>query len=605
MGAAMQNQRQHRMTDVYALVKAGVPLDAARSEVAAISGRLHGAYPKDYSNAMRVTLTPWREVLVKNARPTLLILMAAVVLVLVVACANVGNLSLARLTRREKELAVRAALGASALRLRTELLTEHLALAFAGSALGLGVASVMLKVLVDYTARLTLRADAVELNGVVLVFALVIGTGAAIVFAWVPRLPAADGSGSQLAGAAGGGRSTMGQRQRGIQRILVVLQVGVSFVVLVGAGLLVRTFANLQAIAPGFDPTNVVSLRAPNVTGLNPVRSRAVFDDVTSRLRVYPGVVSVATTSRAPFEPGEIFPVFVKAQGSGLTGSTAPVQMLALTVSPDYFDTLKIRLRRGRLFGPQDAAHGQRVAVINETLARLAFNQADPIGRTIDWNEMEDTWTTPRTIIGVVSDVHEVGGSGTTLPTAYESSVQAPPGTALLVRTAGDPALVAREATAIIRRLDPKRPVLDVTTLQSASADRIAPSRLNATLFSGFAVLALSIAAVGIWGVLAFSVTQRTREFGIRMALGSGRGRILEGVLAEGLTLAGSGLAIGTVGAALMVRQLQAMLFDVAALDLRTFAAVGALLAAVAALASWVPAMRATRVDPNVALRSN
>jgi putative ABC transport system permease protein len=607
MSASMQGERQHRMTDVYALIKAGVPLDQARAEVGAIANRLHQTYPTDYpaGDGFGITLTPWRDVLVKNARPTLLILMGAVALVLLVACANVGNLTLARLIRREKELAVRAALGASPRRLRGQLLAEHLVLALTGSALGLGIASAALRLLVAYTARLTLRADAVQLNGVVLAFSLAVGVGTAVLFAWTPRLPSADGPTSALVAGASGSRTTMGRRQRRVQRALVATQVGVSFVVLVGAGLLARTFANLQGISPGFDATQVLSLHAPNLTRFTPDKNRLLFDELMGRLRTYPGVVAVATTSRAPYDTGEVFPLNVKAEGSRLDGSTAPLQMFALAVSADYFSTLKIPLIRGRTFGSEDSATASHTAVVNESMAKLAFGGADPIGRQIDWSFMAGSWKLPRTIIGVVRDVRELGGSGTVLPTVYESSVQAPTGSAVLIRTTGDPVLVSREATRLIHALDPKRPVTDVRTLESAAADQIAPSRLNATLFSSFALLALSIAAVGIGGVLAFSVTERTREFGIRMALGSGRAQIRTGVLREGLTLAGLGLIEGAIAAGLLARFLQSLLFDVTTLDVVTFATTAVVLAAVAAAASWLPAFRATQVDPNVALRAN
>lgn len=611
MGASMQNERSHRMTDVYALVKAGVPIDTARAEVTAIADRLHSAYPKDYPQAdgFSIRMTPWRDVLVKNARPTLLLLMGAVALVLLVACANVGNLTLARLIRRERELAVRMALGASPARLRAQLLAEHLVLALAGSALGVGLAWAALKALVDYTARMTLRADAIELNSVVLMFSLAIGVATAILFAWAPRLPASHASGIALAGGAVGGRTTMNRRQRHVQRSLVAMQVAVSFIVLVGAGLLVRTFANLQGISPGFDVGQVLSLRAPNSTQRTIEQSRAMFDDLIQQLRAYPGVVSVATTSRRPYEVGEVYPQFVKAEGTRLDGTTTPMQMFGVAVSNDYFATLKVPLVRGRTFGPEDNIHTTHTAIINQAMAKAAFGDVDPIGRTIDFNYMAAPWPptnppNPRTIVGIVHDVREIAGSDSVLPTIYESSEQSRPGTVILIRTTGDPATLGRDAAKLIHDMDPKRPVTDVRTLESAVANQIAPSRLNATLFSGFALLALSIAAVGIGAVLAFSVTQRTREFGIRMALGSGRSQILAGVLGEGLTIAGLGLLIGAITAVLLARLLSGLLFEVGALDVPTFAGVGLLLAAVAAAASWMPARRATRVDPNVALRA-
>src|SRR6185503_19712125 len=228
----------------------------------------------------------------------------------------------------------------------------------------------------------------------------------------------------------------------------------------------------------------------------------------------------------------------------------------------------------------------------------------DPIGRRIDWSFNGTSFTTPRTVVGVARDVRELGGHGGVLSTVYEPNTQAPQGSAVLIRTTGDPSLMAREATKIIHDMDPKRPVINVWTLETAAAERIAPSRLNALLFGGFALLALSIAAVGVGGVLAFSVSERTREFGIRMALGSNRWQILKGVLGEGMLLASFGLVAGAVAAVGLARYLQTLLFEVAPLDALTFAAVAAVLSAVAIAAAWLPARRATRVDPNVALRA-
>jgi predicted permease len=605
MGASMQNERSHRMTDVYALIKPGVSLDAARADVRAVADRLHSAYPADYpaDQGFQTTITPWRDVLVQRARPTLLILMGAVGLVLLVACANVGNLTLARLVRREREMAVRAALGATPVQLRSQLLIEHLILAVAGAALGVGIAWIARGGLADYAARLTLRADAVELNLVVLGFSLAVSAAAAILFAWAPRLPAAGTASSGAAGGSGA-RSTVGRTERRAQRLLVAAQVAVSFVVLVGAGLLVRTFINLQRVDPGFEAAEVLTVKAPNFTRLPADKNRALFDELSERMRAYPGMESVARASRIPFESVTINAMYLKTDVGRFTQLQPPVQMLPTVVSPSYFPTLRIPIVRGRNFAATDAPTGARVAIVNQSMARLLFGTDDPLGRQLQWSFDGKNWQVQREIVGVTKDIRELGGTQGVLPTIYDSDTQAPPGPGVLMRTRDQTPATPREVSKIVHELDPKRPVTTPTWLTSSAAERVAPSRLNATLFGGFAMLALTIAAIGVGGVLAFSVSERTREFGIRMALGSDRSGILLGVLKEGLVLAGSGLVIGIAGALLLSRVLEGLLFEVTPLDAATFAATGTMLALVAVGASWLPARRATRVDPSVALRA-
>jgi predicted permease len=607
MSASMQNERNHRMTDLYALVKDGVALDQARADVTAVSKRLHAAYPAEYPDArgFGVSLTPWREMLVRKARPTLLVLMGAVGLVLLVACANVGNLTLARLVRRERELAVRAALGATPAQLRQQLLAEHLVLAVAGSLLGIGIAAVAHGGLVDYTRRLTLRADALALNTVVLGFSLVIGVAAAILFAWTPRLPSPGTVSSSAAGAAGSQRLTAGRVERRAQRVLVAVQVAISFVVLVGAGMLVRTFVNLQHVDPGFSEAGVLVVNAPNMTRFPADRNRAMLDEITTRLSRFPGVESLATSSRAPFEAVSINALYLRTAEGRFSRPEPPVQLLTTIVSPSYFATLKIPILRGRAFGPEESPTGQRGLIINESLAKLAFGDRDPLNQRFEWSYDGSHWIPARTIVGVVRDVRELGGGQTVVPTAYDSSTQNSPGASILIRTADQSPAVGLEAVRLVHEQDPKRPVTDIAWLTQSAAERVAPSRLNAVLFAGFAVLALAIAAIGVGGVLAFSISERTREFGIRMALGADHRRILRGVLGEGLVLAAGGLVLGIAGALTLSRFLQGLLFEVTAFDTLTFVLTGTSLAAVALAAAWVPARRATKVDPNVALRAS
>jgi putative ABC transport system permease protein len=435
-----------------------------------------------------------------------------------------------------------------------------------------------------------------------------VAVAAAVVFAWAPRLPAAGAAASAAPASSSGLRSTIGRAERRAQRVLVAAQVGVSFVILVGAGLLVRTFLNLQNVDPGFNLENVVSLSAPNFTRLAADKNRALFEELTTKVSAIPGVESVATSTRAPFQPSTVPAQYIKTEGGLLDQPQSPTQLLPSAVSASYFETLKMPILRGRTFGLEDSLTAPRVVLINESMAKRAFGDADPLNRRIQSSFDGTTWTSPwRTIVGVVKDVRELGGGEQVLPTIYDSASQVGVGPAVLIRARGnaDALATARRAATLIHEMDPKRPVTDVRLLTDAAAERVAPSRLNATLFGSFAVLALLIAAIGVGGVLAFSVSERTREFGVRMALGANPTQILGGVLGEGLWLAGGGLIVGVVGALGLSQVLRGLLFEVHALDVLTFALMGGLLLLVALAASFVPARRATRVDPNVALRAN
>jgi predicted permease len=606
MSASMQNERSHRMTDVYALVKDGTPLEGARAELRAIARRLHASYPVDYPESMGydVTMTPWRDVLTTNARPTLLILMAAVMLVLAVACANVGNLTLSRLVRRERELAVRAALGAKPSDLRRQLLVEHLLLALAGAGLGILVARGLLDALVSYAARFTLRADAVSLNATVLGFSIGLAAAAAILFAWAPRLTVYRSLTPALASGTGAGGSTGGPKRRIAQRLLVLGQVATSFVLLAGAGLLVRSFAAVQRVEPGFTTSDVLTLRAPNFTRRNVDQNRALFDDVSSRLASFPGVVSVATASRVPFSDATIYTWQLRADGGDEANGDRRSPVVFNSVSPAYFDTLGVEIVRGRALAGSDIANTERAIVINQWLAKYVFGDADPVGRRLQWSFDGRRWEDWRTIAGVARDVRETGSRGEVVPSVYEAAAQTSAGPGLLIRIKGDPGPVAREAERAIHEIDPKRPVVDVTMLDAALAERVSPWRLNATLFGAFAALALVIAAVGIGAVLAFAVSQRTRDFGIRMALGAERTQILTSVLREGAVLAGAGIVLGWAAAYAMSGLLSNLLFGVAPHDAATYAGVAALLLLACLAASVVPARRATQAEPVIALRT-
>ena len=383
------------------------------------------------------------------------------------------------------------------------------------------------------------------------------------------------------------------------------MQIAISFVVLVGAGLLVRTFVNLQRVDPGFDATNVLVVNAPNMTRFPPDKNRLLMDEVMAGVQAVPGVQAVATSSRAPFDIVTVNPLYLRTAEGRFSQPDAPVQMLTTVVSPTYFATLRIPILRGRTFGTEDVPTGpqggadQRVA--REAGVRGQGSDQPAARVVVRRRELDCAANGRRRRQGRARARRRTHGR---CPPSSTPATQSSPGAALLIRTADASATAGREAARLIHDRDPKRPVTQIAWLTASAAERVAPSRLNATLFGGFAVLALTIAAIGVGGVLAFSISERTREFGIRMALGAEPVTILRGVLGEGLVLAGAGVVIGVLGALFLSRFLAGLLFEVTPFDTLTFAATCASLTLVALAAAWIPARRATRVEPTTALRA-
>ncbi|MEQ1857245.1 MAG: ABC transporter permease [Longimicrobiales bacterium] len=602
--ATMQDARTHRMTDVFARVREGVTTEAARAELLALSEAAHQTYPEAYPSHLGYTIeaAPWQEELTRDARPTLLILMGTVALVLVLACANVANLTLTRIVRRERELTVRAALGAGKGRLRRELLTENLVLALAGAGVGLVLASVGLDVLVQYTNRFTVRTGEISIDMTVLLFTAGVAIAVAVLLAWAPSLPGIHGLGN-AAGAAGGARGGVGLPRKHLQRLLVVSQLALSFTLLIGAGLLVRSLINLTRLDTGIDYENVVAMQAPNTTGLNQEENLLLMDQVVQEIIGFPGVRRAAHASRAPFESAALTQRTFRVEGLAEDGVVSPMGQVN-AVSPDYFLTVGVPITNGRSFTLADDRTSERVIVINEGMARDLFGAEEPINQRVAQQQFDGSWGDWMRIVGVAADTREYGLSVAGAHTIYRPALQAGAGAALIVRTTGPAGDLARRVTEIVRSMDADRPVDNVNTLSDLRADDVAPERLNAALFSSFAVLALLIAAIGVLGVLAFTVSQRTREFGVRMALGAQQKQVLGMVLREGVTLAIVAVVCGVVAAALLSRFLTDLLFGVRTMDPVTYLLVGVVLATVAVLAAWIPARRATRVDPMEALRA-
>ena len=603
--ATMQDQRNHRMTDIFARLAPGQSAEAAQAELKALQAPMIEQFPGVYPEAAGFDIASalWQDELTRDARSTFLILMGTVSLVLLLACANVANLTLTRIVRREKELAVRAALGAGKGRLRRQLLTENLVLSLGGAALGLVLAYSGLDLLVEYADRFTVRTGEIGIAVPVLFFTIGIAVAVAVLLAWAPSLPGVQGLGN-AAGAAGSARGVVGLSKKHLQRLLVVSQLSLSFTLLIGAGLMVRSLVNLTTLDTGIAYENVVTMQAPNTTGMPGPENLLLMDQVVEQIREFPGVRTVAHASRAPWSPNTVLrPLTVRVEGMDPEGMVSPMVQQNF-ISPQYFQTVGIALVAGRGFMTMDDASSDTVAVINERMAQDLFPNEDPINRRIAAQNFNGNWGGWTRIVGVAADTREYGLSVEGAHTIYRPAAQGFAGQSLIVSTSGEPGPLARRVAEIVGGLDADRPVDNVTTLSDLRAENVAPERLNATLFTAFAVLALVIAAIGVLGVLAFTVSQRTREFGVRMALGAERGRVLGMVLREGAALAGAALLVGSVAAATLSRFLVGLLYEVEATDPGTYLGVGVILGAVALLAAYIPAKRATRIDPMEALRS-
>ncbi len=574
-GASMLNERTHRMTDIFARLAPGQSVRSAQAELKSLSDGLHKQYPEAYpaSFGYTVTVDSWREELTRQAKPTLLVLTGAVALVLLLACANVANLTLTRLVRRERELSVRAALGAGVTRLRLELLADNLVLATAGAVLGLALASASRSLLVQYASRFTVRTDEIGINTTVLLFTLLVSTAVAALLAWTPRLPGTGGLGS-AAGAASSARGTAGLPRKQLQRGLVVSQLALCFTLLVGAGLMVRTLFNLSHVDPGLAYQSVVSVDVPTTGNRSMADNVAFMDNLTDRARHFPGVLNAAYTSRVPFTQTNLlrFAFRVEDREDGEVASPATTMT---TVSPTYFQTVGIRILRGRSFNGSDVTGAEPVVIINQSLARRLFPAQEAVGRRLAQQQGNGQWGPWQRIVGVTADTHEQDMTLAETNMLFKPVAQAFPGQSIVLRTAGDASPALKQLSGLVRQIDPERPVDNIRTLEGLRYEDLAPPRLNATLFIAFGALALLIAAVGVFGVLSFTVSQRTREFGVRMAIGARKEQVLQMVLREGGVLVALALIAGGIGAFALSHFLSGLLFRVAPGDAVTYSVVG------------------------------
>jgi putative ABC transport system permease protein len=582
---------------VFGRLRPGVTLAEAQHEMNVIAARTAEAQPA--SRGWGVRLVPLRDAVVRPVRPVLLSLVGAVGFLLLIACANVANLLLARATSRSKEIAVRLALGAGRGRVVRQLLVESVLLSLIGGALGLLLARAGLNALVALAPGNLPRAGNIAIDGRAVVFTLALAVVTGVVFGLAPALHAVGARGrlQETLKQSARGASEGGRRQR-LRAALVVGQVAIAVILLAGAGLLLRSFVGLLQVSPGFNPDNALTLRANLQDGIEARQRPAAFvERALEQMARLPGVRAAAVASRLPFlESDQTIPFSVVGRPP-LTAADRPLANL-YSVSPDYFRAMGIPLVRGRLFDGGDAAEARPVAIISDAIARRFFPGESAIGRSIDAHGV-------REIVGVVADVKTDRLDGAFSMQTYQPYAQAPSlRTQFVVRTAGAPEAQIPALRAAIARLDRRIPIYNVSTLATLVGDSIARQRFAMILFAVFSAVALLLAAIGIYGVMAYSVAQRRAEIGVRMALGAHAGQVLRLVFAQGGRLIAAGMLAGVIGALLLTRFLETLLHDLSAHDPLTFAAIIVLLALVAGAACLLPARSAARVSPMVALRS-
>jgi putative ABC transport system permease protein len=603
---------------VIARLAPGVTLEQARAEMRVIARRLAAAYP-DTNGDMSARVDPLLDRVVSGIKPTLLVLLGAVTFLLLVACANVANLLLARAATRRKEMAVRLALGASRTRLFRQVIVECIPLAGLGAAAGLFLAYAITQAVVALLPAGSIPAEAsIRIDGRVLLFSLALSLGATIVCASVGALPRSVRNSTALKDESRS--ATGGRERRRIGHALVVIEIALSLMLVAGAGLLIGSFYRLQQVSPGFTTNNVlrVQLTLPSTRYATSEQADAFYSDVLERFQRLPGVRAVGATSNAPFSgSGEGMP-FVR-EGSHYDSLQAVPNVQYSLVRGQYFRAMGIALRRGRVFDERDRAQSAAVVVVNETAVRRHFAGKDPLGQRVMLgipDNLNREGLLPKgisafpwaTVVGVVSDTRRWALNSEPQPEAYvpfAQGIKLPFFTHVqffALQTAAAPAAIASAVREQVWAVDRDQPIAGLMTLDEAVTGTLRQPRFSMLVLMAFASTAMLLAAIGIYGVMSYSVVQRTREVGIRMALGAEARDVLGTLMAEGLRLAIAGVVLGVIGALLMSRLLSTMLFQISPTDPVTFVSVATVLAAVALLACYVPARRATRVPPLTAL---
>jgi putative ABC transport system permease protein len=583
---------------VIARIKPGVTHERAEAEMKALAGRLALQYPEQNAGESAM-IVPLHEQVIGEVRPALLTLLAAVAMTVLIACANVANLLLVRGSVRRKELAIRAALGASRARLVRQMLVESLVLAMTGGIIGIGLAQLAIRPLQVLSAGTLPRVAEISIDLSVLGFAFAVSLLTGIVFGLAPAWQAA--SAALVDVLKDGGRGSHSPIGRWMRTGLLITEVALSMVLLVGAALLLRSFANVTGIDPGFRPDGVLTFRVslPNTAYRDGHQRMTFYDALTTRLEALPGVRGAGLVQNLPLK-GDYLLGF-ELQGKPPVKREDRPSANYRAISGRYFETLGIPLMRGRTFADRDKDGAPLVAIIDEAFARRYFPGEDPIGRGIDIGNGSDGFAE---IIGVVGSVRYDGLAAAPRPMMYAPLAQDGFGSMWVVaRTTGDPADLMTEARQVVRSLDPALPAYSMNTLEDVISESIAPRRFPMLLLGLFAAIAMGLAAVGLYGVVAYGVSLRTQEIGIRMAIGAGRGDVMRMIVVSGMRIALIGVIVGIAGALALSRLMRTLLFEVTAVDPASYAATAMMLLAVAALACYIPARRAMRLDPLSALR--
>jgi putative ABC transport system permease protein len=600
-----QHKQMGRFMTVAARLKPGVTHSQAQTEMSTIAGRLEQEDP-DFDGHWGVNVVSLRDQISGDLRPALLVLFGAVAFVLLIACANVSSLLLARAASREREMAIRTAVGASRWRIGRQLLMESLLLALIGGGIGVALAVWGTNVLLGASPRnlLDLRAVSVDLH--VLLFAVAATLLAGLLFGFLPSYISAHSRVSETLKEGGRG-SCSANRRAFARKAFVVAQLGLALVLLTGSGLLIRSFVRLIGVDPGFDTGHLLTFKVtlPQSKYSTDQSCITFFQQLLARISTVPGVRSASMESFPPLTGlGAATGVHLLSQPP-LAVADLPVANVRV-VGPDYFAAMSIPLRVGRLFNAQELVEEKHVAIINQSFAQKYLHGTNPLGQkaVIYMKSDAESESQPSEIIGVVGDVHQLGLDTTPEPTVYWPHPElVMSGMTILVRSSNDPLAALSTIRNQLQQMDPELPMAAVATMDQLLADSLSRSRFTMLLLGIFAVVALVLAAVGIYGLIAYSVTQRTQELGIRIALGAERRDVLRLVFVQGTRLTLLGVAIGVLGALALSRLLGSLLFGVSATDPLTFAGVACLLVVVALLACFFPARRATRVDPMVALR--